>query len=104
VKREKMTTDIKTEEKTVVRLSPPKMWKVLLMNDDHTPMEFVIELLMGLFGHNEERSKEITIEIHNTGSGIAGVYPYEIAEQRGVEATSVARANGSPLRIQVEEE
>lgn len=99
-----MTTDIKTEEKTVVRLAPPKMWKVLLMNDDHTPMEFVIELLMGLFGHDEDRSKEITLEIHNTGSGVAGVYSYEIAEQRALEATHLSRTHGHPLKIQIEPE
>ncbi len=97
-----MTTEIKTEEKTVVKISPPKMWKVLLMNDDHTPMEFVIELLVELFGHSESTAKDITMEIHNTGSGVAGVYNYEIAEQRAIEATKISRKNGHPLRIQVE--
>jgi len=99
-----MTTEVKNDEKIVVALQPPKMWKVVFLNDDATPMELVIELLTGIFKHDESRAKEITLEIHNTGSGIAGVYTYEIAEQRGIEATSVARANGSPLRIQVEQE
>jgi ATP-dependent Clp protease adaptor protein ClpS len=99
-----MTTEIKTEEKTVVRISPPKMWKVLLMNDNHTPMEFVVELLTQLFGHSETAAKDITLEIHNTGSGVAGVYSYEIAEQRALEATQLSRKNGHPLRIQIEPE
>jgi ATP-dependent Clp protease adaptor protein ClpS len=99
-----MTTDVKTEERVVVSLQPPKMWKVIFLNDEHTPMELVIELLTGIFRHSESRAKEITLEIHNSGSGIAGVYTYEIAEQRSIEATTTARDNGSPLRIQVEEE
>lgn len=99
-----MTTEIKTKEKTIVRISPPKMWKVLLMNDDHTPMEFVVELLTQLFGHTESSAKDVTLEIHNTGSGVAGVYNYEIAEQRALEATHLSRKNGHPLRIQIEAE
>lgn len=99
-----MTTEVKNQEKIVVALQPPKMWKVVFLNDDQTPMELVIELLTKIFKHTESRAKEITLEIHETGSGIAGVYTYEIAEQRGIEATNMARANGAPLRIQVEQE
>jgi len=99
-----MTTDVMIEEKVVVNLQPPKMWKVIFLNDDQTPMELVIELLTGVFKHTETRAKEITLEIHNSGSAVAGVYTFEIAEQRAIEATNIARSNGSPLRIQVEEE
>lgn len=99
-----MTTEAKIEEKVVVSLQPPKLWKVVFLNDDQTPMDLVIELLTSIFKHTITKAKEITLEIHETGSGIAGVYPFEIAEQRGVEATTIARANGSPLRIQVEQE
>jgi ATP-dependent Clp protease adaptor protein ClpS len=99
-----MTTATNVEEKVVVALQPPKLWKVIFLNDDQTPMELVIELLTGIFKHTESTAKDITLEIHETGSGIAGVYPFEIAEQKGIEATGVARSNGSPLRIQVEEE
>jgi ATP-dependent Clp protease adaptor protein ClpS len=99
-----MTTEVKQEEKVVVALQPPKMWKVIMLNDDKTPMELVIALLTKVFKHDEKRAAEITMEIHNTGSGVAGVYTFEIAEQRGIEATDIARANGSPLKIQVEEE
>lgn len=99
-----MSTATQIEEKVVVSLEPPKMWKVVFLNDDQTPMELVIELLTQIFKHNESKAKDITMEIHETGSGIAGVYTYEIAEQKGIEATSIARKNGSPLRIQVEQE
>lgn len=99
-----MSTATQIEEKVVVSLQPPKMWKVIFLNDDQTPMELVIELLTGIFKHTESTAKNITMEIHETGSGIAGVYTYEIAEQKGIEATAIARKNGSPLRIQVEQE
>lgn len=99
-----MATETKIDEKVITTLQPPKLWKVVLLNDDITPMELVIDILINFFKHSETRAKEITMEIHNTGSGVAGTYPFEIAEQKGVEATKYARSNGSPLKIQVEEE
>ncbi len=96
--------ETEVKEKTVVEIVPPSMWKVVFLNDDQTPMEFVIELLTTIFKHSTDSAKEVTLEIHNTGSGIAGIYSYEIAEQRGIEATQVSRNNGYPLRIQVEKE
>lgn len=99
-----MATDTAVEEKVVVSLQPPGLWKVVFINDDHTPMELVIDLLTGIFKHNESKAKDITLEIHESGSGIAGIYPFEIAEQKGMEATAVARQNGAPLRITVDPE
>ena len=99
-----MSTETAVEESVVVDLQPPNLWKVVLLNDDATPMELVIELLTGIFKHTESSAKDITLEIHETGSGVAGVYSFEIAEQKGMEATAVARQNGSPLRIQVDPE
>ena len=99
-----MSTEIEVKEKTTVQLAPPALWKVIFLNDDQTPMELVIELLTGIFKHTESRAKEITLEIHETGSCVVGIYPFEIAEQKGIEATTVARQNGSPLRITVEQE
>jgi len=99
-----MSTDTAVEEKVVVLLQPPPLWKVVCLNDDQTPMELVIDLLTGIFKHTETKAKDITLEIHETGSGIAGIYPFEIAEQKGMEATAVARQHGSPLRITVDQE
>jgi ATP-dependent Clp protease adaptor protein ClpS len=99
-----MSTETTVEEKVVVSLQPPGLWKVVFLNDDSTPMELVIDLLTGIFKHTESKAKDITLEIHETGSGIAGIYPFEIAEQKGMEATAVARQHGSPLRIIVDEE
>ena len=92
-----MSTETSVEEKVVVSLQPPKLWKVVFLNDDQTPMELVIDLLTGIFKHNETKAKDITLEIHETGSGVAGIYPFEIAEQKGIEATGFARQHGSPL-------
>jgi ATP-dependent Clp protease adaptor protein ClpS len=98
------SVDTELKEKTIVEIKPPPMWKVVFLNDDQTPMEFVIELLTTIFRHSSESAREVTLEIHNTGSGIAGIYTYEIAEQRGIEATQISRNNGYPLRIQVEKD
>ena len=64
----------------------------------------MIDILVSVFKHTETSAKEITMEIHNSGSGIAGIYNFEIAEQMSLEATNIARSNGSPLKIQLEQE
>jgi ATP-dependent Clp protease adaptor protein ClpS len=96
--------NIAVDEKIKVDVQPPKMWKVVFLNDNVTPMELVIDILTGIFKHNQETAKKITLEIHNEGSGVAGVYPFEIAEHLAVETTHVAKINGSPLKVQVEQE
>lgn len=99
-----MSTDVKIDEKVTVSLQLPRLWKVVFLNDDKTPMEFVIELLTSIFKHSEESAKNLTLEIHNTGSAVVGVYSHEIAEQKGIEATAIARSNGHPLQINIEQE
>lgn len=98
------TTEIQIDEKIKQKQQEPKRWKIVLLNDDTTPMDFVIGILTTIFKHTQETAKEITIEIHTTGSGIAGVYSFEIAEVKAVEATQLARSNGFPLQIKMEEE
>lgn len=97
-------TDIQISEKIKQQIFEPKRWKVLFINDDVTPIDFVINLLVEIFKHTQETAKEITLEIHNKGSGVAGVYSFEIAEAKAVEATQLARANGFPLQCKMEEE
>ena len=97
-------TDIVFDEKTKLNVSEPTLWKVIFINDDFTPMDFVISLLMELFKHNFESAKTITMQVHEQGSGVAGMYTYEIAEQKSKEATDLSRANGFPLQIKMEEE
>lgn len=98
------STDIKIDERIKVRVTEPKQWKVILLNDDTTPMEFVISLLMEVFKHSAETAKDVTLQVHETGSGIAGTYSFEIAEAKAVETTTLARSNGYPLQIKLEEE
>lgn len=99
-----MSTEIQIDEKIKVSLQPPKMWKVVFLNDDHTPMEFVMELLTEIFKHTETSARDLTMEIHNTGSAVAGIYTHEIAEQRGIESTHLARSNGFPLQVTLDPE
>ena len=98
------STDIQLDEKIKVKVSEPKNWKVILLNDDATPMEFVISILVEIFKHSVDSSKDIMLQVHETGSGVAGVYSFAIAEAKAVEATNNARENGYPLQIKLEEE
>ena len=97
-------TDIQLDEKIKVVVSEPKRWTVILLNDDSTPMDFVISMLMEVFKHTSDTAKEVMLEVHQTGSGIAGIYSFEIAEAKAVETTNQARTNGHPLQIKLEEE
>lgn len=97
-------TDVQLDEKIKIKISEPKLWKVILLNDDATPMEFVIDILMNIFKHNMDTANTIMMQVHETGSGIAGTYSFEIAEAKAVEATNQARTNGHPLQIKLEEE
>ena len=99
-----MSTDIQLDEKVKVTTREPKNWKVIFLNDDSTPMNFVIQVLVEIFRHTEESAEDVTVQVHETGSGIAGVYSFEIAEAKAVEATNLARTNGFPLQIKLEEE
>jgi ATP-dependent Clp protease adaptor protein ClpS len=98
------STDIQLDEKIKVTVSEPKRWKVIFLNDDTTPMEFVISLLIEIFKHTDKTAQQIMLLVHETGSGIAGTYSFEIAEAKAVEATNLARTNGFPLQIKLEEE
>lgn len=95
-------TKIRESIDTVI-LEPSK-YKVVLCNDDVTPMEFVVNLLMKIFHHSEEAAEELTMKIHNEGSAIAGIYSYEVAEQKGIDSTNMSRQNGFPLVVKVEAE
>jgi len=95
-------TSITQDEKIEIDIKLPHKFKVVMLNDNHTPMDLVVEILVHTFNHTIESAKQITMDIHNTGSGIAGVYNYEVAEEYAIEATDIARTNGSPLRVKLE--
>ena len=80
----------------------PPMYKVIYLNDNQTTMEFVIDSLVEFFNYNEETALTITQDIHEAGSAVVAVLPYEIAEQKGIEVTVSARAQSYPLQIKLE--
>jgi ATP-dependent Clp protease adaptor protein ClpS len=96
--------DVKIDEKIEKKTQEPERYKVVMLNDDQTPIDWVIEVLTTLFKHTQETAEKLTLTIHNEGSGIAGVYTYEIAEQKSVEATLASREKGFPLQIRLEKE
>jgi ATP-dependent Clp protease adaptor protein ClpS len=96
--------DIDIDEKIKQDIQEPGKFKVILLNDDKTPMDWVIDILMIIFKHSETTAKDITMKIHNEGSGVAGTYTYEIAEQKAIEATTASRDRGFPLQLRVDHE
>ena len=98
------STDIQLDEKIKIKATEPTRWKVILLNDDSTPMEFVISLLIEIFKHSPDSARDIMLQVHEQGSGVAGVYSFEIAEAKAVDSTNLARTNGHPLQIKLEEE
>ena len=95
---------IKIEKKTINQTKEPKLYKVYLLNDDYTTMDFVVEILCDIFHKTYEEAVEIMLLIHNKGKGLCGIYPYEIAETKVNEVHKRARANSFPLRATMEEE
>jgi ATP-dependent Clp protease adaptor protein ClpS len=98
------TDDVQLDEKVKIEVKEPKKWKVIFLNDNHTPMEFVVTVLVEIYKHTIEVAEQITMQIHETGSGIAGAYTFEIAEIKAVETTNLARAQGFQLQLKLEEE
>jgi|TARA_B110000438_G_scaffold26985_1_gene25787 ATP-dependent Clp protease adaptor protein ClpS len=96
--------DVAIDEKITQKIDEPNLYKVIFLNDNATPMEFVIEVLMTIFKHSETTARDITVKIHEEGSAVVGLYTFEIAEQKGVEATNLSRSHGFPLQIKVEKE
>ena len=94
--------DVLTESET--KLEKPKLFKVLLHNDDYTTMEFVVFVLEYVFNRSEAESLTIMLKVHNDGMGIAGVYPLDIANMKSQKAINLARAREYPLLCTVEEE
>jgi ATP-dependent Clp protease adaptor protein ClpS len=80
------------------------LFKVVYLNDNQTSMEFVVESLIDYFDYTSETAEQITVDVHEAGSACVAVLPYEIAEQKGVEVTMLARAQGYPLQIKLEPE
>lgn len=90
----------KTREKT----KKPSMYRVILMNDDYTPMEFVISILMGIFKKSQEEATQVMLNVHQTGIGTCGVYTFEVAETKVAQVMDAAKRNMHPLQCTLEKE
>jgi ATP-dependent Clp protease adaptor protein ClpS len=82
----------------------PSMYKVLLLNDDYTPMEFVVHVLEKFFNKSQEDATQIMLHVHRRGVGICGVYPYEIAESKVTQVVDFARKHQHPLQCILEKD
>ena len=96
-------TDGAVKERVKVEKKEPTLYKVILLNDDYTTMEFVLNVLERLFQKTPAESYRIMMQVHVNGSGIAGVYPWEVAETKVETLTSLARQAQFPLRAAIEE-
>ena len=80
----------------------PPLYRVLMLNDDYTPMEFVVLVLQRFFGHNNEAAQQIMLHVHQRGVGICGVFTYEVAETKVTQVMDFARQNQHPLQCTLE--
>lgn len=96
--------DNDVDEIVDVKLKFPKNYKVVMLNDDHTSFDFVIEVLSLIFDKTASQGKDIAKEIHEKGSAVVGIYPFPIAETKIVETHNLAKQNGFPLKCIYEEE
>ncbi|MFA6291507.1 MAG: ATP-dependent Clp protease adaptor ClpS [Victivallales bacterium] len=94
--KEKVAEKTKTKE--------PRLWKVLLLNDDVTPIEFVFNVMMEVFGKSRVEAKALTLEIHHGTSGVLGIYPKSIAEAKKMQADAMSMAKNYPLAVKLERE
>ncbi|MBN34306.1 MAG: ATP-dependent Clp protease adapter ClpS [Rhodospirillaceae bacterium] len=90
--------------KTRPKTKKPSMYKVLLLNDDYTPMEFVVYVLQKFFHKNSDEAAQIMLHVHQNGVGICGVYPFDVAETKVTQVIDYARQNDHPLQATLEKD
>ena len=90
--------------KEKAKVEPPPLYKVMLLNDDYTPMEFVVGILQALFNRSHREAMTIMLHVHEKGVGICGCYPYDIAETKAAQVVGVARKNEHPLQCVIEKD
>lgn len=97
------TPDGDSSVQIIPKVDTPKMYHVILMNDDYTPMDFVVLVLKKFFGKKEEDAIKVMLDVHQKGAGVAGVYTLEIAEMKVMQANQFAQLNQYPLKSILEE-
>ena len=96
--------EVQTLTKEKIKLEETGLWDVIFLNDNITTMEFVIKVLKQIFGKTQEQAENITKQIHDQGQGIVGSYVHEVAEQKGIETTLIARQENFPLQVKVKKQ
>ena len=99
-----MATNIEFELADEVMVKHPKRYKVFILNDDYTSMEFVVDILMTIFHKSYEQAENIMLEVHKKDRGLCGVYTHEIAETKVMQVIKKAQDSGFPLKATMEEE
>lgn len=99
-----MGTEINIKEKSKIKIHLPKNYKAVMYNDDFTTMEFVVEILVGIFHKSLEEATTIMLDVHEKGKGVAGIYSYDIAKTKVKNAMALAKEYGFPFKMSVEEE
>ena len=97
------TDDTVILERTQPKQKKPPLYKVILLNDDFTPMEFVVHVLEAIFGHNRENATRIMLNVHKSGKGVCGIFTKDIAETKVTQVNSYSRENKHPLLCDMEE-
>jgi len=101
-RREEVESNSSVVAEIEKKLKKPKLYNVLLHNDNYTTMEFVVQILMNVFHHSQGDAVRIMLQVHHNGIGVAGVYSFEIAETKVAQVTDLARQNEFPLRCSME--
>lgn len=91
------------ESATDIALEEPTLYQVILLNDDWTAMDFVVSVLVQIFEKSNDEAVEIMLKIHKEGSGVCGIYPYDIAELKAKITLELAKENGYPLRVETKQ-
>jgi ATP-dependent Clp protease adaptor protein ClpS len=90
-------------EKQEAKIKPPPMFEVALLNDDYTPMEFVVSVLQKFFGMGREKATQVMLKVHREGRGVCGVYPRDVAASKVEQVSGYARQHQHPLQCVMEE-
>ena len=98
------TPNVGTVTKVRPKTRKPAMYKVLMLNDDYTPMEFVVHVLERFFQKNRDEATQIMLHVHRRGVGVCGVFTYEVAETKVTQVMDLARQNQHPLQCTIEKE
>jgi ATP-dependent Clp protease adaptor protein ClpS len=94
--------DLQVIEQTRPKMAHPSLYKVVLLNDDYTPMEFVIDVLARFFNHDEEQATQIMLAVHTQGKGVCGTYTKDVAETKSMQVNQHSRQHKHPLLCEVE--